>query len=66
MVIILGNYFYEFPEKTQLNKTVKDYLLEEAEERLYVKKEVTKKALLAYKKDMPNSKEAIKQQKEML
>ena len=58
MVSILGNYFYEFPEKTQLNKTVKDYLMEEAEERLYVKKEVTKKALLAYKKDMPNSKEA--------
>lgn len=39
MISILGDYGYEFPKKTGLNKTIEDYLEDEAEEKFYLNNE---------------------------
>jgi len=36
MVSILGNYYYEFPPKIKLEKRLKDYLEEKADEKYYL------------------------------
>lgn len=36
MVSILGNYYYEFPKKTKLNKRLKDLLEDKVDEKYYV------------------------------
>ena len=36
MVSILGDYYYEFPEKEKLNKKLKDILEEEVDEKFYL------------------------------
>ena len=36
MVSILGNYYYEFPKKTKLEKRLKDYLQSEVDEKYYL------------------------------
>lgn len=43
MVSILGDYFYKFPQTMELNKTMKDYLEDEVDEKYYINSEKAKK-----------------------
>jgi DNA (cytosine-5)-methyltransferase 1 len=45
MVSILGEYYYEFPKPIPLNKTVKDYLEDEVDEKYYIDNERTRKLI---------------------
>jgi DNA (cytosine-5)-methyltransferase 1 len=40
IVSILGEHYYEFPQKTILNKTMKQYLEENVDEKYYLKKTI--------------------------
>lgn len=45
MVSILGNYNYKFPQPVPLDKTMKDYLEEEVDERYYINSEKAQKLI---------------------
>ncbi|MCM1236883.1 MAG: DNA (cytosine-5-)-methyltransferase [Ruminococcus flavefaciens] len=45
MVSILGEYNYKFPQPVPLEKTMKDYLEDEVEERYYIKTEKAEKLI---------------------
>ena len=45
MVSVLGDYFYKFPETMELDKTMKDYLEDEVDERYYIKSEKAQKLI---------------------
>jgi site-specific DNA-cytosine methylase len=45
MVSILGDYFYKFPETIELDKTMKDYLEDEVDERYYINSEKAQKLI---------------------
>ena len=45
MVSILGNYKYEFPKPIELTKTMKDYLMDEVEEKYYINNEKAQKLI---------------------
>ena len=45
MVSILGDYTYKFPEPIPLDKTMKDYLEDEVEDRYYITSEKAKKLI---------------------
>jgi DNA-cytosine methyltransferase len=45
MVSILGNYKYEFPNTIELNKTMKDYLEDEVDEKYYINNEKAQKLI---------------------
>ncbi len=45
MVSLLGNYGYEFPKPIKLNKTMKDYLEPEVDEKYYLKGEKVEKLI---------------------
>lgn len=45
MVSILGNYNYKFPQPVSLDKTMKDYLEEEVDERYYINSEKAQKLI---------------------
>lgn len=44
-VSILGNYTYEFPEEIPLQKTMKDYLEDEVDERFYITSQKAKELI---------------------
>lgn len=45
MVSILGKYKYEFPKPIELTKTMKDYLVDEVEEKYYINNEKAQKLI---------------------
>lgn len=45
MVSILGNYTYEFPAEIPLEKTMKDYLEDEVDEKYYINNEKAQKLI---------------------
>lgn len=45
MVSILGDYFYKFPETIELDKTMKNYLEDEVDEKYYINSEKAKKLI---------------------
>ena len=45
MVSVLGDYLYEFPKETKLTKTIKDYLLDEVDEKFYLTEEKSQELL---------------------
>lgn len=45
MVSILGNYNYKFPQPVPLDKTMKDYLEDEVDERYYINSEKAQKLI---------------------